>query len=62
MYSEYIKRNVRNYMGWDENDDSHDSEIYKMDKFDILDKCLKWEGIIGYTAWIRDLVKEIYGE
>lgn len=62
MYSEYIKRNVRNYMGWDENDESHDCEINKMDKFDILDKCLKWEGIIGYTAWIRDLVKEIYGE
>lgn len=60
MYTEHIKKKVRKYMGWDENDKSHDEEIDSWDKFDVLDKCLKWEGIIGYTAWIRDLIEGIY--
>ena len=53
-------RNVRNYLGYDENDKSHDDEIEKMKKDEILDKFLIWEGIIGYTQLIKKVVLEIY--
>lgn len=34
----------------------------KLNKISNLDNCLKWEGIIGYTDFIIELVHELYFE
>ena len=59
-YSGYIMKNIRQNIGLDENDTSRDAEIESMSGRDILDKYLTWEGIIGYTDEILDVVIEAF--
>ena len=59
-YSNYLMRSVRQSMGLDENDTSRDDAIMEMDSYELLDRFLEWEGIIGYTQKIVNILKEIF--
>jgi hypothetical protein len=53
---------VRQQMGLeDENDTSRDGEIQQMSKSEVFEKCLIWEGILGYDYLITEWVKNIWG-
>ena len=60
QYSNYLMRSVRQSMGLDENDTSRDDAIMEMDSYELLDRFLEWEGIIGYTQKIVNILKEIF--
>lgn len=38
-----------------------EKEISIMSKSEILEAILHYEGIIGYTSWIKNLINDIYG-
>lgn len=57
-YSDFIMRAVRQNMGLEEDDTSGDAEIYEMDGEEIVDRYLTWNGIIGYTSYIIDVVSQ----
>jgi hypothetical protein len=59
-YSNDIMRNVRQALGYEEDDDIADNEIREMSKSDILGKVLQWEGIVGYESSIISYVQEIW--
>ena len=60
-YSEDIMERVRMALGHDANNKDKDAEIMEMDKIDILELCLRWEGIMGYSSMIIDIINNIYG-
>ena len=60
-YPEYIMKKVRQRIGLELNDNSKDEEIEIMSPGEIIDAVLEWEGIIGYTEFIVDLVFDVYG-
>lgn len=60
MYSEYIMKNVRQYLGYDATDTSHDEEINEMNADSIFEKFLTWEGIIGYSKLLKKVVLELF--
>ena len=60
-YPEYIMKKVRQRIGVEPNDNSKDEEIEIMSPGEIIDAVLEWEGIIGYTEFIVDLVFDVYG-
>lgn len=59
-YPERIMRRVRQSLGVEEFDTSHDDEIRDMPRDMVFDKCLTWEGIIGYGFQIRSWIEDIY--
>jgi hypothetical protein len=59
-YPERIMRRVRQSMDVEEFDTSHDDEIRDMPREAVFDKCLTWEGIIGYGFQIRSWIEDIY--
>ena len=59
-YSNYLMRSIRQSMGLDEDDTSRDDAIMEMDSYELLDRFLEWEGIIGYTQKIVNILKEIF--
>jgi len=60
-YSPDVMESVRQRLGLDEDDESRDKDIEAMTCLQLLDHCLCWEGIIGYTSLISGLVEDIYG-
>jgi len=38
-----------------------EEEISTMSKSEILEAILHYEGFIGYTAWIKNMINDIYG-
>ena len=60
-YSPVVMERVRQRLGLEEDDKSRDKDIEAMSPFKLLDHCLCWEGIIGFTHLFKDLVREIYG-
>ena len=60
QYSNYLMRSIRQSMGLDEDDTSRDDAIMEMDSYELLDRFLEWEGIIGYTQKIINILKEIF--
>ena len=60
-YPEYIMSYVRQNMGLDSDDTSKDDLINSMDKEDVFDRVLNWNGIIGYAGQIKGWIEEIYG-
>ena len=60
QYSNYLMRSVRQSMGLEEDDTSRDDAIMEMDSYELLDRFLEWEGIIGYTQIIVNILKEIF--
>ena len=59
-YSEIVMQNVRENMGLEMNDTSHDKFIETLGRHEVLDRFLTWEGIIGYTDKIEDAISDIY--
>lgn len=60
-YPEYIMKLVRQKMGLEEWDDSRDDEIANMSHGEVFQRCLEWEGIIGYYYTIKSWIENIYG-
>ena len=58
QYSDFIMRAVRQNIGLDEDDTSRDEEIMEMSGEEIVDRYLTWNGIIGYTYNIIDVVSQ----
>jgi len=58
-YSEKLMTRNRMFLGLDSDDTSLDDEINLLTPKLLLDNCLKWEGIIGYTDLIISLVTEL---
>ena len=58
---DYIMEDLRQRRGLDEYDTSEDSEILEMSGFEFLDEWLKWNGMIGYTTDILDVIHAAYG-
>lgn len=52
---------MRQRRGLDECDTSEDEEILKMSGVEFLSECLEWEGIIGYTSFILDVIEYAFG-
>lgn len=60
-YPEYIMSYVRQNMGLDSDDTSKDDFINSMNKKDVFDRVLNWNGIVGYSSQIKGWIEEIYG-
>lgn len=60
-YPEYIMSYVRQNMGLDSDDTSNDDLINSMNRKDVFDRVLNWNGIIGYAGQIKGWIEEIYG-
>jgi len=58
QYSDFIMRAVRQSLGLDEDDTSRDEEIMEMAGAEIVDRYLTWNGIIGYTSYIINVVSQ----
>lgn len=58
---EHIMEIMRQRRGLDEDDTSEDKEILEMSGLDFLDEWLCWEGILGYTYHILEIIKMAYG-
>lgn len=59
-YSERIMCNVRQALGREADDTTADGVIYGMDPDDVFRLWLEWEGIIGYSYKIKEVVKELF--
>lgn len=57
----YIMRDLRQRRDLDEDDTSCDEEILEMYGYTFLDEWLKWNGFIGYTSDILDVIHAAYG-
>lgn len=58
---DYIMENLRERRGLDCMDISQDEEILKTDGWEFLDEWLNWQGIIGYTSDIIEVVGLAFG-
>ena len=56
-----IMEELRQVMGLDEDDSSIDEEILRMSGFEFLNKWLEWNGIIGWTGSILNVIQMAYG-
>jgi hypothetical protein len=61
MYSDNVMQAIRQNLELDPEDNSRDSEIFKMPRLEVLEKCLNWEGIVGYSGQIISYIEDIYG-
>lgn len=57
----YTMEELRQRRGLDEDDMSEDEDILAMSGFEFLDEWLNWQGIIGYTGQIVDVIRMAYG-
>ena len=60
-YSQPIMERLRQRHRLKPDDMSEDEAIMKYPKQRVLNECLHWEGIIGWSAWIIGMVEEIWG-
>ena len=58
---EYLKRSIRQALGYEEDDSSVDKEIELMSPREAFSYWLQWEGILGYTDKILSAIEDIYG-
>lgn len=57
----YTMKELRQSLGYDEDDTSADKEILEMSGWEFLNKWLTWNGIIGYTTEILEVIEMAYG-
>ena len=57
----YTMKELRQSVGLDEDDISVDKEILTMSGFEFLNQWLTWNGIIGYTTEILEVIEMAYG-
>ena len=58
--TKYIKMILRETENINPTDSSHDEYIDTFTPYEILDRVLQYEGIIGYTSKIISIIEEIY--
>jgi hypothetical protein len=58
---ESTMKEMRQRLGYDEDDTTHDKEILKMDPGDFLNEYLNWHGLIGYYDMIVNAIYIAYG-
>lgn len=58
---EHIMEIMRQRRYLDEYDESEDEEILKMSGKEFLDELLGWEGLLGYTDYIIEIIEMAYG-
>lgn len=58
---DYIMENLRERRGLDCMDESQDEDILKMDSWEFLEEWLNWQGIVGYTSDIIEVVGLAFG-
>lgn len=58
---DYIMENLRERRDLDCMDESQDEEILKMDSWEFLEEWLNWQGIVGYTSDIIEVVGLAFG-
>ena len=57
----WVLKSVRQRLGYDENDSSHDNEIYSLNKKEIITLYLQWEGLMGsWSEIIYNLFEQVY--
>lgn len=56
-----IMEDLRQRRGLDECDTSEDKEILTMSGLEFFDEWLKWNGMIGWTSEILDVIYAAYG-
>ena len=59
-YSEYILSCVRQSLGYEADDKQADEEIESMEKSEIFERYLQWQGIIGYGDTLLRVIENIY--
>ena len=59
-YSEYILRCVRQNLGYASDDKQADEEIESMERSEIFERYLQWQGIIGYGDTLLRVIEDIY--
>ena len=60
-YSEEIMEAVRGNLGLDDPDDtSLDEQINEMDKTEVFERFLNWNGIYGYGDTILSVIEDIF--
>lgn len=59
-YPEEILQVLRERNGLDEDDDSRDEEWNTLSPNEVFEECLEWEGIIGYSYTILELISNIF--
>jgi len=57
----YIMEDLRERMGLDCDDESADDEILSLSGADFLNEWLGWQGIMGYTDSILEVIKLAFG-
>lgn len=58
---ECVMKDMRERLGYEENDTAHDEEILSMSGRDFLAEYLCWNGFIGYTDFIIEAIYMAYG-
>lgn len=61
LVPEHIMEVMRRRRYLDKYDTSEDEEILKMSGIEFLDEWLGWEGIIGYTYYILEVIEIAFG-
>lgn len=60
-YCDEVYRFVRQRLGYDENDASHDDEIDAMERSVVLNEACNWEGLIEYGETVMEWIDCVYG-
>lgn len=60
MYSDSVMQAVRQNLDLHPYDTSRDDEIKEMSRTEVFERCLNWDGIVGYSEIILDYVNGIY--
>ena len=58
---EHIMEILRQWRYLDEYDESEDEEILTMSGKEFMDALLDWEGILGYTDYIIEIIEMAFG-
>lgn len=58
FYTSYIRDAIKDYFMENFKEIITDYEIYEMDKHEVLKYFLEWEGIIGYTSFIEQIMDQ----
>ena len=56
-----VLKDMRERLGYDEDDNEPDEQILSMDGRDFLNEYLNWNGFIGYTDMIIEAIYMAYG-
>lgn len=59
-YNEGTMMRVRQSLYLEADDTSQDKVIESMSLDSVFERCMTWEGIIGFEGMIKGLIKDIY--